>query len=232
MAKASWLSDLADDVRYGFRTLRKTPGFTTIAIITLALGIGANTAIFSVVQSVLLRPLPYTDPASLVEIWNTYPGFEPVGLSAGDYLDFHREAKSFSAMGSYYQVPQGFNMTGTGEPERVQTSTASFDLFPLLGVRAVVGRTFLPEEDQVHGPAVVLLSHAFWQRRFGADPSAVGREISLDGQKYRIVGVLPPTFEMGRGIDLWRPLSHDGYMDDHIHHGSSMESRSIKHARK
>jgi putative ABC transport system permease protein len=225
MAKASWLSDLADDVRFGFRTLRKTPGFTAIAIITLALGIGANTAIFSVVQSVLLRPLPYSHPESLVEIWNTYPNFQPVGLSAGDYLDFHREAKSFSAMGSYDQPPTGFNLTGIGEPERVQTNTASFDLFSTLGLRAVVGRTFLPEEDQVHGPAVVLLSHAFWQRRFGADPAAVGREVSLDGQKYRIVGVLPQTFELGRDIDLWRPLSHDGYMDDHIHHGTVAVAR-------
>ena len=225
MAKATWLSDLADDVRFGFRTLRKTPGFTAIAIITLALGIGANTAIFSVVQSVLLRTLPYSHPESLVEIWNTYPNFQPVGLSAGDYLDFHRAAKSFSAMGSYYQVPQGFNLTGIGEPERVQTSTASFDLFSTLGIRAVVGRTFLPEEDQVHGPAVVLLSHAFWQRRFGADPAAVGRDVSLDGQKYRIVGVLPQTFEIGRDIDLWRPLSHDGYIDDHIHHGTVAVAR-------
>src|SRR6202451_3616727 len=96
MAKTSWLSDLADDVRFGFRTLRKTPGFTAIAVITLALGIGANTAIFSVIENVLLRPLPYNNPESLVEIWNTYPGFPPIGLSAGDYVDFHREAKSFS----------------------------------------------------------------------------------------------------------------------------------------
>ena len=225
MAKVSWLSDLADDVRFGFRTLRKTPGFTAIAIITLALGIGANTAIFSVVENVLLRPLPYTHPESLVEIWNTYPGFQPVGLSAGDYVDFHREAKSFSAMGSYDQPPQGFNLTGIGEPERIQANTASYDLFPMLGVRAVVGRTFLPEEDQVKGPAVVLLSHAFWQRRFGADPAVVGRDVLLDGQKYRIVGVLPQTFEIGRDIDLWRPLSHDGYMDDHVHHGTVAVAR-------
>src|ERR1700722_11971076 len=220
MSKTSWLSDLADDVRFGFRTLRKTPGFTAIAIITLALGIGANTAIFSVIETVLLRPLPYTEPSSLVEIWNTYPGFERVGLSAGDYLDFHRGAKSFSAMGSYFQIPHGFNMTGAGEPERVQSNTASSDLFPMLGVRAVLGRTFLPEEDQVHGPAVVLLSYAFWQRRFGADPDAVGRDVLLDGQKYRIIGVLPQTFEIGRDVDLWRPLSHDGYMEDHVHHGT------------
>src|ERR1700752_3244720 len=118
MAKATWLSDLADDVRFGFRTLRKTPGFTAIAIITLALGIGANTAIFSVVEKVLLRPLPYTDPSSLVEIWNTYPGFPPVGLAPVDYMDFHREAKSYSAMGAYTMPPHGFNLTGSGEPER------------------------------------------------------------------------------------------------------------------
>ncbi|MBV9886700.1 MAG: ABC transporter permease [Acidobacteria bacterium] len=225
MAKASWLSDLADDVRFGFRTLRKTPGFTAIAVITLALGIGANTAIFSVVQSVLLRPLPYTDPSSLVEIWNTYPGFQPVGLSAGDYVDFHRDAKSFSAMGSYAEPPQGFNLTGIGEPERVQADVASYDLFPLLGIRAEVGRTFLPEEDKVHGPAVALLSHGFWQRRFGADPAVVGRDVLLDGQKYQIVGVLPQTFEIGRDIDLWRPLSHDGALTDHVHHGTVAVAR-------
>src|ERR1700743_971380 len=115
MAKATWLSDLADDVRFGFRTLRKTPGFTVIAIITLALGIGANTAIFSVVETVLLRSLPYTDPSSLVEIWNTYPSFPPVGFSPGDYMDLHRDAKSYSAMGSYKMPPQGFNLTGAGE---------------------------------------------------------------------------------------------------------------------
>ena len=128
-------------------------------------------------------------------------------------------------MGSYDQPPQGFNLTGIGEPERVQADTASFDLFSMLGIRAVVGRTFLPEEDQVHGPAVALLSHAFWQRRFGADPAAVGRDVLLDGQKYRIVGVLPQTFEIGRDIDLWRPLSHDGYMDDHVHHGTVAVAR-------
>src|ERR1700759_4044983 len=225
MAKASWLSDLADDVRFGFRTLRKTPGLTAIAIIPLALGIGANPEIFSVVENVLLRSLPYNNPESLVEIWNTYPGFQPVGLSAGDYLDFHRDAKRFSAMGSYDEPPKGFNLTGIGEPERIQASTASYDLFPLLGIRAVVGRTFLPEEDQVKGPAVALLSQAFLQRRFGADRSVVGRDVLLDGQKYRIVGVLPQTFEIGRDIDLWRPLSHDGYMDDHVHHGTVAVAR-------
>ncbi len=220
MGSYQWLGDLADDARFGLRTLRKSPGFTAVAVLTLALGIGANTAIFSVVENVLLRPLPYDHPESLVEIWNSYPGFQTVGISAGDYADFHREAKSFSAMGAYGEVSQGFNLTGVGEPERVQASVASADLFSLLGIRTVVGRTFLPEEDKPGGGAVTLLSHRYWQRRFGADPAIVGREVALDGRKYRVVGVLPETFQIMRTMDLWLPInSYQGDLDDHIHHG-------------
>jgi predicted permease len=218
----NWSSDLADDVRFGLRTLQKNLGFTVVAVLTLALGIGANTAIFSVVENVLLRPLPYVHPESLVEVWNTYPRFQPVGLSTGDYADWHRQAKSFSAMGGYgsAEVSQGFNVTGIGEPERVQATVASSDLFSTLGVRAEVGRTFLPEEDQAGGGASALLSHAYWQRRFGADSSVVGREIALDGQRLRIVGVLPASFQILRSIELWLPLPYyQGPLDDHIHHG-------------
>src|SRR5215469_2844136 len=124
----SFRDGLYQDVRYGLRMLAKNPGFTGVAVLTLALGIGANTAIFSVVESVLLRPLPYDHPESLVEIWNTYAGFQPVGLSPGDYADWHRQAKSFSAMGAYGEVSQGFNLTGLPEPERVQASVATSDL--------------------------------------------------------------------------------------------------------
>jgi putative ABC transport system permease protein len=220
MGKAGWLNDLSDDVRFGFRTLRKTPGFTAIAVITLALGIGANTAIFSVIENVLLRPLPYTNPESLVEIWNTYPGFEDVSLSSGDYFDFHRDAKSFSAMGAYGEISQGFNLTGVGEPERIQATIASSDLFPMLGIRPAIGRTFLPEEDKAGGASVLLLSHRYWQRRFGADPTVLDREVALDGRKYRIIGVLPESFQVMRTIDLWLPLhDYQGALDDHIHHG-------------
>ena len=220
MSKTRWLSDLTDDLRFGLRTLRKSPGFTAIAVLTLALGIGANTAIFSVVENVLLRPLPYNHPESLVEIKNTYPGFQAVGISPGDYADFHREAKSFSAMGAYGEVSQGFNLTGAGEPERIQASIATSDLFSMLGIRAVVGRTFLPEEDKTGGPAAVLLSHRYWQQRFGADPTVVDREILLDGQKYRIAGVLPEAFQIERTMDLWLPFNrYPGPLDDHIHHG-------------
>jgi putative ABC transport system permease protein len=220
VSTTQWLRDFADDARFGLRTLRKSPGFTAIAVLTLALGIGANTAIFSVIENVLLRPLPYDHPESLVEIKNTYPGFQAVGISAGDYADFHREAKSFSAMGAYGEVSQGFNLTGVGEPERVEASVATSDLFSMLGIRAVVGRTFLPEEDKTGGAAVILLGHRYWQRRFGADPAMAGREVSLDGRKFRIVGVLPDTFQILRSMDLWLPINgYQGSLDDHIHHG-------------
>jgi putative ABC transport system permease protein len=215
---SNWFGDLGDDLRFGLRTLRRNPGFTLVAVLTLALGIGANTAIFSVVENVLLRPLPYDHPDSLVEIKNTYPGFQAVGISPGDFTDWQREAKSFSSMGAYGDVSQGFNLTGTGEPERVQATIASSGLFPTLGIRAQIGRTFLPEEDKAGGD-VVLLSHAYWQRRFGADPAMVGREIALDGRKVRIVGVLPATFQIYRSMDLWLPMPFYGPLGDHVHHG-------------
>jgi putative ABC transport system permease protein len=220
MMTGRWFGDLADDVRYGFRVLRKNSGFTAVAVLTFALAIGANSAIFSVVENVLLRPLPYDHPESLVEIWNTYPGFDVLGLSPGDYTDWRREAKSFSAIGGYGEIAQGFNLTGVGEPERVQASQASSDLFSLLGVRAVVGRTFLPEEDKTGSAAVILLSYHYWQGRFGGDPAIVGRSVSLDGRPYTIVGVLPTSYQISRSLDIWLPMSR--YPDDftaHIHHG-------------
>jgi putative ABC transport system permease protein len=226
MSGGNWISDFADDLRFGVRTLRRNPGFTIVAVLTLALGIGANTAIFSVVENVLLRPLPYDHPESLVEIKNTYPGFQTVGISPGDFLDWRREAKSFSSMGAYGDVSQGFNLTGAGEPERIEASIASSDLFSTLGIRAQVGRTFRPEEDKLGGGDVALLSHAYWQRRFGADPAVVGREIALDGRKIRIVGVLPSAFQIFRSMEVWLPLPYyGGPLDDHIHHGISPIAR-------
>jgi putative ABC transport system permease protein len=215
-----WFSDFADDLRYGLRLLAKNTGFTAVAVLTLALGIGANTAIFSVVENVLLRPLPYDHPESLVEIWNTYPNFQPIGLSPGDYFDWHRDARSFSAMGAYAERSAGYNLTGAGEPERVQAASVSFDLFALLGIRPVAGRTFLPEEDKLGSAPEVLLSHHYWQRRFGADPNVVGRTIALDDQKYTIIGVLPATFQVDRIMDLWLPIrDYPDILASHIHHG-------------
>src|ERR1700758_317648 len=141
------MGTLWQDARYAFRALRKSPGFTTVAVLTLGLGIGANTAIFSVVESVLLRPLPYSDPASLVEVWNTYlPQFPQAPLSAGDFQDFKQAAKSFSQMACYVDIPQGFNLTGNGEAQRVEARYTTSGFFSMLGVQPVAGRAFTPEE--------------------------------------------------------------------------------------
>jgi predicted permease len=228
MSSTSWLSDVADDVRFGFRTLRKNLGFTAVAVLTLALGIGANTAIFSVVENVLLRPLPYVHPESLVEVWNTYPNFEPVGVSPGDYADWHRDAKSFSAAGGYGEisVSVGYNLTGVGEPERIQAAFLSSDLLSVLGLRPVAGRGFLPEQDQLGGAPEVLLSHHYWQRRFGGDPGVVGRTIALDNRKYTIVGVLPAAYQLNRTMDLWLPLrDYPDILTSHVHHGLVVVAR-------
>src|SRR5271168_392218 len=134
------MESLLQDLRQALRALRKNPGFTAVAVLTLGLGIGANTAIFSVVQNVLLRPLPYQDPRSLVQVWNTYlPQFPQVPNSSGDLLDFQRQAASFSGMAAYIDIPQGFSLTAEGQPARLESRIATSGLFPLLGIRPVAG---------------------------------------------------------------------------------------------
>ena len=214
------MENLLQDIRYGIRTLAKNPGFTAVAVLTLALGIGANTAIFSVVENLLLRPLPYPQPDRLVEIANSYPPQLPkVGLSPGDYADWRRQNASFSEMGAYVKITQGFNLTGEGEPQRVTAVYADDGLFPMLGVRPVVGRAFLPEEDRAGSAPVVILGHHLWQSRFGGDPGVVGRSISLDNQRYTIVGVLPAGMQLSRSADLWLPLGQfSDDLSEHVHH--------------
>jgi len=221
------MAALLQDVRYGARTLAKNPGFAIVAVLTLALGIGANAAIFSVVQGVLLRPLPFDNPSQLVEVKNTY---EPVlpegGLSPGDFADWCRQAISFSACGGYSEDAREFNLAGDGEPERISTGYATSSLFPLLGIRAVAGRTFLPEEDKLGSAPVVMLSHLFWQSRYGGDSGVVGRVISLDGQRYTVVGILPASFQLIRQDQIWMPFGL--YPDDlaeHVHHSVVLVGR-------
>lgn len=208
------------DIRYGIRNLARTPGFTAVAVLTLALGIGANTAIFSVVENVLLRPLPYPHPENLAEIWNTYPPQVPrAGLSPGDYADWHQQATSFSEMGAYTEISKGLNLTGDGEPQRVLVGYASSDLFPMLGARAVAGRSFVREEDRAGSAPIVILGHRLWQSRFGGDPAIVGRTITLDNKRYTVVGILPAGFQLLRWADLWMPLGqYDDDLTEHIHH--------------
>ena len=208
------------DLRYAIRTLAKSPGFTLVAVLTLALGIGANTAIFSVVQNLLFRPLPYPQPDRLIEIWNTYvPQAPRAGLSPGDYADWRLQATSVSEMGAYAEISRGFNLTGDNEPQRVSAGYASASLFPMLGVRMAAGRSFFPEEDRTGSPPVVVLSHRLWQSRFGADPHVVGRAITLDDQRYTVAGVLPAAFQLLHWPDLWMPLGQfNDDLAEHIHH--------------
>ena len=221
------MENLLQDLQYSIRTLSKSPGFAAVAVLTLALGIGANTAIFSVVEDVLLRPLPYPQPGNLAQIWNTYPPQAPrTALSPGDYADWRQQNASFSEMGGYAHISQGFNLTGEGEPQRVLGSYASAGLFPMLGVRLAAGRYFLPEEDRAGSAPVVMLSHRLWQSRFGGDPKVLGRTITLDNQGYTVVGVLPADFRLLRWPDLWMPIGQ--YADDlteHVHHAFNTIAR-------
>ncbi len=214
------MNSLFQDIRYGMRMLAKNPGFTAIAVLTFALGIGANSAIFSVVNNVLLRRLPYQDPQSLVQISNTYlPAWPQLGLSPGDFQDWRQQVHSFSEMAAYVDVAQGFNLTGAGEPERVQADFATSNLFPMLGVRPLFGRTFEPDEDKPASAPAVMLSHRLWQNRFGSDPAVVGHTIMLDGRGFTLVGVLPADLNLAPRADVW--VSVGQYQDDltgRVHH--------------
>ena len=215
------------DLRHAFRALRKSPGFTAVAVLTLGLGIGANTAIFSVVESVLLKPLPYRDPGSLVQVWNTYlPQFPQVQLSSGDFLDFGRQSTSFSQMAAYVDVPRGCNLTGVGEPERLESRFATSGLLGLLGIRPAAGRAFTPEEDKPGSAPTVLISHRLWQNRFGADPAIVGRTLMLDGRGYILAGVLPAAFRLAPTTDVWMPTGQYGDdLSSHLHHEFNIVGR-------
>jgi putative ABC transport system permease protein len=208
--KINFFADLLQDVRYGLRTLAKNPAFTTVAILALALGIGANTAIFSVVDAVLLRPLPFKNPSQLVMLWENaaHLGFPRDTPSPANFLDWQKQATSFTGMAAMSE--RSFNLTGAGEPERIEGRRVSANLFDLLGVSARLGRTFVPEDDK---PAthVVLLSHSLWQRRFGSDPGAIGRALTLNGESYTVVGVMPPFVQLpgfeNRNDQLWVPIA-------------------------
>jgi len=203
-------ADIGQDLRYGLRTLIKNPGFTIVAVIALALGIGANSAIFSVVNAVLLRPLPYKNPDQLVVIWEnaTHLGFPKDTPSPANFLDWRQQSSLFEGMAAFAE--RSFNLTGAGEPERLDGRRVSANLFEMLGVKPIVGRTFVPQEDQP-GAKVVLLNESLWKRRFGGDPGVIGRAVNLNGEPYTVVGVLPQTVRLptpGNWRDqVWVPLA-------------------------
>src|SRR4029078_790661 len=194
------------DLRYGLRSLLKRPGATMVALITLALGIGVNTAIFSAVDSVLLRPLPFKDPERLGSIWDKTPkiGILRNEVAPANFFDLRTQNQSFEAIGA--TGPQDVNLTGDGEPERISGQLVSANVFSILGVEPASGRTFLTNEDQPGQEHVVVLSHALWQRRFNGDLSIVNRNITLNGEAFTVVGVMPRGFFFPeREIDLWIP---------------------------
>jgi putative ABC transport system permease protein len=203
----SFVEALWQDLRFGVRTLRKTPGFTAVAILTLALGIGANSAIFSVVNTVLLRPMPYKQADRLVTIWGeNKPRRIDFDLASSlDYQDWRSQSHSFESMGAATDVM--YTLTGAGEPAGVIAYEFSPDFFDVLGVPAQLGRTFAHDEDQTGKDQVAVLSHRLWMTRFGGDPTAVGRNITLDGKAYTIVGVMPPSFQYPSRTELWTPLT-------------------------
>jgi putative ABC transport system permease protein len=201
------LADLSQDVRYGLRMLRKNPGFTAVAVLTLALGIGANTAMFSVVNAVLLDPLPYQDAGRLTTLWETSSPFGSAGpgsVTDPDYVEWRTQNQVFVDVAAFHG--QTFNLTGGADPERLLGAAASPNLFKLLGVNPALGRTFLPEEEQTGRGNVVLLSHQLWVRRFGSNPAIVGKSITLDGASFAVVGVMPPNFDFPNQSSIWSPL--------------------------
>jgi len=216
---AAWLrrqltrdAEAIQDVRESLRLLRRQPRFAVIAIVTLALGIGATTAVFSVVNAVLLKPLPFVEPARLVMLWERQPstGRERDQVAAANLFDWREQAQSFSGIASY--VYWGLALTGIDEPVELQTGRVSPNLFDMLGVSPLIGRTFHADEETAGRDRVVVLSHALWQQRFGSDPSIVGRTISLDEEAYQVIGVMRESFEFpDRDTRLWVPLSYFPY---------------------
>jgi len=189
-----WLEEFLQDLHYAARVLRKSPGFTLIAVLTLALGIGANTALFSVVNGVLLNPLPYPNPDQLVTLHASKPNFETGSISFPDFRDWRKDNRTFSAMAISRSF--GFSLTGRGEPERVQAKLISSDYFSLLGVQPVIGRTFASGEDEIGAAPTVMISAGLWRRKFGSSPDALGKTLTLDGHDHAIIGVFPANFDL------------------------------------
>jgi putative ABC transport system permease protein len=211
------------DLRFGARTLGRNPGFACIAVLTLALGVGANAAIFSVVNAVLLRPLPWSDPDRAVMIWSRWTAFDKTWVSDGEVNGYRRESRTLSDVGAWSEGQ--VNLTGDGEPERLASASVTANLFSVLGVSPIRGRTFTAEEDVPNGPNVVILGHGLWQRRYASDPGIVGRSIQINGVPYQVVGIMPADFVLPTDFQnpapssLWTPGRWNSASTDHGNHG-------------
>ncbi|HWP43839.1 MAG TPA: ABC transporter permease, partial [Blastocatellia bacterium] len=206
------------DVRYGARMLFKKPAFTAIAVLALALGIGANSAIFSVVNSVLLQPLPYKDPDRLMIMWEKSPTMD-TSVSYPNFLDWREQNQAFESIAAFRR--DSFNLTGAGEPERLQGRMVSASFFSTLGYRPALGRDFTPDEDRPGGDRVVILAHDLWQRRFGGEVDIIGKQLNLNEQIYTVIGIMPQEFDFGARVDLFVPIGlwQDDYKARGMHPG-------------
>ena len=207
-----WAETLAQDVRFAARQLRKAPGFTAVVVVTLALGIGVNTALFSIVNTVLLHPIALPHPDELVAVDASKPNFETGSISWPNYLDWERDNRSFSDFAVFRHM--GWIMTGNGDAERVRGNLITSNFFPLVGVKPVVGRLFAPGEDGIGRAPIAILGGGFWARKFGSDPHVIGRSITLNGRDYTIVGVIPASFDLAFDAflpeDVYLPMGQWG----------------------
>src|SRR5215472_14301415 len=209
--------------------LRRSPVFTLTVVLTLALGIGANTAIFTVVNSILLRPLPYRDPARLVAIWDTYrPSYPKLGVSPVEYDAWLRQTDIFEEVARYRYVAIGkeTNLTGGREPIRVQPTCASSSFFSILGVHPLLGRAFVAADDAPNAAPIALISHRLWVDYFAANPALIGAPIQLNGQAFTVVGVLPADFRLPAWADLWLTQAQAGdEISNPVRHGFGVIAR-------
>ena len=199
----TWLENLLQDGRYGMRVLAKNPGFTAVAVITLALGIGANTAIFSVVNASLLQSLPFTDPDRIVWVGEKHHG----SVAPANFFDWRQQNHVFSAISAYFSW--GANLVARGQPRRINRTTCSFDLFKLLGVQPARGRDFLPTDEIAGHIPVAVISHTVWRDNFGGDPSAIGGSLAIDGRQFTIIGVMPAGFHYPGDSEVWTTPERD-----------------------
>jgi hypothetical protein len=207
MVRAETLSELRQDVAFALRTLRKQPAFTLVAVLTLALGIGADSAIFSVVRGVLLRPLPYAEPERLVEVRTAYPNGKDYTLSPPDFMSVGTLDRVFSETTAYYATE--VTWTGEGEPRTLAAAVVARDFFPVLGVEPALGRAFDAVEHVEGRETVVVLSHALWQSRFGGDRGVLGRTLTFAGVPHQVIGVAPAGFAMPLGTEVYGPIPYD-----------------------
>ncbi|HKY05227.1 MAG TPA: ABC transporter permease, partial [Blastocatellia bacterium] len=202
------------DLRYAFRVFLKKPTLTAVIVLTLAIGIGGTTSVFTVVRAVLLRPLPYPEPQQLVQIVRTFPDQSPETTSATQFLFWRQYNRTMSGLAAYDLIGSGLNLTSTSEPERVHSIRVNSDFFKVLQTHPAEGRDFTEEDDRPTSEPVVILSNELWQRRFNGDRSIIGKAITLSGESYTVVGVAPPNFTFAPSAELWTPLRAEMDPDD------------------